>query len=580
MLEEPQGGGPKARGDSPLGARAREHAPDVVALVLLVLLLSGWLNVRYPAPDQEGSFLPATEVVMVFGLIALARYNGVRLRGWAFALLALVGVVVRLFLVADNVSHQYLFRDFRVPLDFYLLPEFVRLLHDTTSKGTLAGYAALLFAALAASFVLLWWSFAQVYRRAGRPTFQRAVAGLVVLTVAAVAARELGGPLLYNGSASRRVVREVRRLRRLPQERQAFVQSVAAVRQRLGEGRRLDKLEGNNVLFMFVESYGRTSLVHPKHREVLLPRYREMEKTLEAEGFHVASNYVTSPTYGGFSWFAHATLDTGVKVTNHLHSRLLDEQSPVTLADQFRGAGYEPILVAPGTSRAWPGMDDYYGFRKHYYAWEFEYEGPRYAWGTMADQYVLYYIHQREIERRQKPLFLQYALVSSHAPFSDVPRYVENWSRLGHGAGLRRAGRDQFDTKWDDPKQLAEGYAAAISYDLRVIENYLTKFIKDDSLVIFMGDHQPHTGVTGRGAEHKTWSVPSHVASRNPAFIAPFLKRGYTRGMVPEQPLPHVGMERFMEELLSDFSTEPLAVNPGIWSPDQERPQEGEGETR
>jgi len=61
------------------------------------------------------------------------------------------------------------------------------------------------------------------------------------------------------------------------------------------------------------------------------------------------------------------------------------------------------------------------------------------------------------------------------------------------------------------------------------------------------------------------------VVSRNPEFVAPFLKRGYIPGMIPEQPLPHVGMERFMEEFLSDFSTEPLAVDPGIWPPIQER---------
>jgi hypothetical protein len=88
-------------------------------------------------------------------------------------------------------------------------------------------------------------------------------------------------------------------------------------------------------------------------------------------------------------------------------------------------------------------------------------------------------------------------------------------------------------------------------------------------LVIFVGDHQPHQQVTG--PDNLTWSVPIHVVSRNPDFVAPFLRRGYIRGMIPDQPLPHVGMERFMEEFLSDFSTEPLAVDPGIWPPIQER---------
>ncbi|MEY2931547.1 MAG: hypothetical protein RL033_2296, partial [Pseudomonadota bacterium] len=172
-------------------------------------------------------------------------------------------------------------------------------------------------------------------------------------------------------------------------------------------------------------------------------------------------------------------------------------------------------------------------------------------------------------EKTSQPLFVQYALVSSHAPFNDIPRYIDDWSTLGDGSILNDAGRDAYNTSWSNPEQINEGYAAAITYELHVMEGYLTNFIKDDSLVIFVGDHQPHQQVTG--PTNLTWSVPIHVMSRNPALIAPFLRRGYTPGMIPEQPLPHVGMERFMEEFLADFSSEPLAVDPGIWPPVQER---------
>jgi hypothetical protein len=104
---------------------------------------------------------------------------------------------------------------------------------------------------------------------------------------------------------------------------------------------------------------------------------------------------------------------------------------------------------------------------------------------------------------------------------------------------------------------------------MHVMEGFLTNYVKDDSLVIFVGDHQPHQQVTG--PDNLTWSVPIHIVSRNPDFVAPFMRRGYIKGMIPDQPLPHVGMERFMEEFLSDFSTEPLNVDPGIWPPIQER---------
>jgi hypothetical protein len=294
-----------------------------------------------------------------------------------------------------------------------------------------------------------------------------------------------------------------------------------------------------------------------------------MAKRLEAAGFTVASDFITSPTYGGFSWFAHSTLDSGVKVISHLHSQLLDEQRPRGFADHFRDAGYLPILVMPGTTRPWPGMDDYYGFRNHYFSWEFGYRGPRYGWPTMADQFVLYHIEKTEIEHATQPLFVQYALVSSHAPFSDLPRYVDDWDQLGDGSILNRSGRDRFKVTWGLSGDVVTAYTAAVTYEMKTMEGYLENFVHDDTLVIFVGDHQPHQLVTG--PNNLTWSVPIHVASRSPELIAPFLRRGYIPGMVPTQPLPHVGMERFMEEFLADFSTKPLAVDPGIWPPIKKR---------
>jgi phosphoglycerol transferase MdoB-like AlkP superfamily enzyme len=360
----------------------------------------------------------------------------------------------------------------------------------------------------------------------------------------------------------------------LPQERRNIVQQIRAVTERIGKdtGPFLDKLHGSNVLFIFVESYGRTVFVNKEYSDVLVPRYEAMARNLEGEGFHVVSDFITSPTYGGFSWFAHSTLNSGVKVISHLHSQLLDDRRPRGFADHFRDAGYQPILVMPGTTRPWPGMDDYYGFRQHYFSWEFGYQGPRYGWPTMADQFVLYHIQKTEIERATKPLFIQYALVSSHAPFSDLPRYVDDWESLGDGSILKRSGRDRFKVTWGLSGDVVNAYNAAVTYEMKVIEGFLTHYVHDDSLVIFVGDHQPHQLVTG--PNNLTWSVPIHIASRNPELVAPFLRRGYIPGMVPTQPLPHVGMERFMEEFLADFSTKPLAVDPGIWPPIQKRLEE------
>jgi hypothetical protein len=546
------------------------YAADILVLGLVALGLCVWLNFRYPLPTPTyDHFLLALEVPVTFALLALARRLGLRLNWWFFGLLSLIALLARLFVTADNISHRFVFRDFRVPLDLHLVPEFFRLMYDTSPARALASYAALFVIFLVASFVLVAIALRYVYRASERPSVRRGILGFVVLSGCLVASQELQGTFVYKREVSDRIGREVRHVWKLPEEREKILKTIAGVGERIGEGRHLDKLQGSNVLFIFVESYGRTVFVNPEYRDVLVPKYEAMARNLEAEGFHVVSDFVTSPTYGGFSWFAHQTLDTGVKVISHLHSQLLDEQKPKGLADHFREAGYLPIQVAPGSTRPWPGMEDYYGFRNHYFSWEFGYRGPRYGWPTMADQFVLDRIHRLEIEKSQQPLFIQYALVSSHAPFSDLPRYVDDWSSIGDGSLLHRSGRDRFKVSWGLSGEVANAYNAAISYEMKVMEGYLTNFVKDDSLVIFVGDHQPHQLVTG--PTNLSWSVPIHVVSRSAEHIAPFLRRGYVRGMVPDQPMPHVGMERFMEEFLSDFSTEPLAVEPGIWPPIQQR---------
>jgi hypothetical protein len=561
-----------------LDAAPVHYLLDLLLLVVTAVALSAWLNIQYPIPINKWTHLRvALEVPVTFALLALAQRFGVRLRWWFFVVIALLALLVRLFMTADNVSHRFIFRDFRVPLDLRLVPEFFRLMYDTSPAKALVNYGLVFVLALIGSVLLVFFGLRGVYSRSRRPSFRWLVVGYVALAGVLIAIQQNRteyGPELYTRQVSDRIAREVEMAKTLPQERRAIVQQIRAVTQRIGKdnGPFLDKLNGSNVLFIFVESYGRTVFVNNTYSDVLVPRYEAMAKNLESEGFHVVSDFITSPTYGGFSWFAHSTLNSGVKVISHLHSQLLDDRRPRGFADYFRDAGYQPILVMPGTTRPWPGMDDYYGFRQHYFSWEFGYQGPRYGWPTMADQFVLYHIQKTEIERATKPLFIQYALVSSHAPFSDLPRYVEDWESLGDGSILKRSGRDRFKVTWGLSGDVVNAYNAAVTYEMKVIEGFLTNYVHDDSLVIFVGDHQPHQLVTG--PNNLTWSVPIHIACRNPELVAPFLRRGYIPGMVPTQPLPHVGMERFMEEFLADFSTKPLAEDPGIWPPIQKRLEE------
>lgn len=539
---------------------------DGLLLASFWLVMSIWLNIRKPiAMETEDYFRISIEVGVLLALLALLQVFKLRVRWWAFAIFGVFAVLVRIFLTADNVSNRYLYHDFRVPIDLYLVPEFFRLLYDTSGARQLASYAALFTGFILFSLALTSFGTWACYRALARPRARWLLgAGLGGLGLLGVTSA-LGGPRMYTQATALRVKKEVVAYSRLDKERRNLRRQIRDVATRIGNGDRLDKLQGHNVLFFFIESYGRTVWERPEHRELLSSHYEAMEKHLTDDGFHVVSNFLTSPTFGGFSWFAHETLNTGFKVTSHLHSRLLEEENPTSLANYFRDAGYRAVTVAPATTRPWPGMEERFGFSGHYFSWHMQYRGPRFAWAPMPDQYIVDFIHRKEVAKSVQPLFVQYVLISTHAPWSDIPRYVDDWSKIRDGSIFNKTPRDNFDVSWSNLDDAAEAYCTSIAYDLKVLDNYLTQFIDDDSLIILVGDHQPNQAITG--PENLTWSVPIHVISRNREFVEPFVRRGYTPGMVPKQPMPHAGMERFLEEFLSDFSSEPLTVDPGIWNP-------------
>ena len=332
------------------------------------------------------------------------------------------------------------------------------------------------------------------------------------------------------------------------QERQlsTVATSVATVR------RPMDLLDSDLFLFI-VESYGYTVLANPAHFALVEPTYARMEASLTAAGFHVHSHFLDSPAYGGNSWLADATLTTGVWIGDQeIYDRLLLSKVP-TLATMLNGVGFRTVNAQPANVTPWP-EGDYFGFDAKYYYHDYGFRGPVLGWPPMTDQFAIDQIHRREVAPAKEPLFVQYVLISSHYPFRVIPRYIADWDLLGDGSLYHRD-----DTLLRIPRQQENetggslGFATAINYTLEVIEGYLLGFVADrDALVVIVGDHQPWSGISGRGQPR---SVPIHVLSKREHLLRPFVARGYTPGMVPRQPLPHPGMESFMRGLVRDFSS-------------------------
>ena len=313
----------------------------------------------------------------------------------------------------------------------------------------------------------------------------------------------------------------------------------------------LDKLHGADMYLFFIESYGQTIFADERHFLQITPDLVAVEKALRNQGFDIVSNFLNSPTYGGSSWLAHATLSSGVYLNNQMRYNLLITSQVKTLARYFNAANYRTIRAMPGTQWPWP-EGEFYGYQAKYYAWNFGYQGPMFGWSTMPDQYVLEFIRRRAMQTDGQPLFIEFILVSSHAPFHRQPPYLADWTRIGDGAIYNDLEAVTFPILWPDLSNASQGYVTAIRYDLTVIAEFIKRFDKDGALIIILGDHQPNVQLTGK---HQPWSVPVHVISRNTEFLKPFQKRGFRPGLIPTQPPPHRGMESFLYDFLADFST-------------------------
>src|SRR5690606_4076998 len=179
-----------------------------------------------------------------------------------------------------------------------------------------------------------------------------------------------------------------------------------------------ERLQGKDVVVVFVESYGRTALEHPLFAPTLNSVLERAETSLDEAGFATRSAWLRSPTVGGLSWLAHATALSGLWIDSQLrHDSLLRSERP-TLNRLFQQAGWRTVGVMPAITMPWP-EGSYYGYDQFYAAADLGYRGAPFNWVTMPDQYVLSAFQQLERNTHPRtPVMAEIALISSHAPWT------------------------------------------------------------------------------------------------------------------------------------------------------------------
>jgi hypothetical protein len=524
--------------------------------------LLGWtalnvvFNLRYPAPEAWWTpLLPSVDATLLVAACAVWAYAGRRVPATLTGAVGVLAVVVRLFRIGDGITIRYFNRPIDLSSDLPTTPELPRLLGSTVPHPTLIALAAAGLLFLVGIGVLV----AAILRRAERYLADRrgrvifaATAGLTLAISALVPPDERGlragafGPSLVPVA-----VRQVRGYAALARRRQEALAEIRRNDQALRRTpRRLARVPGTNVFLFLVESYGATVLERPDLARAIEPVYAATGGALAGAGFDVASGELSSPTYAGRSHLAQETLATGFRAADPVVDVLVQQERPTTMARIFRDAGYRTVLVQPGSTHR--GLYRWvYDFEQVYSAWDFDYKGPGYRWAPMPDQYTLDFVQRHEVARATRPLLVEYALVSSHAPWSDQPPVVSDWDSIGDGRIFARLPEAHFPIGWTNLAEGGDAYVHSVGYDLQIIAQYIAKFVPGDSLVIVLGDHQPVAEVTRWS---RSSAVPVHVISRNHALVDDFRARGFQSGMRPARSDSAPGLETLLPDLLADLS--------------------------
>jgi hypothetical protein len=474
-----------------LWIRPRSDLSIELAAVVLALALAA---ARFGPPPRR----LLAGLAMAFTVLALGRYVEVTAR-------ELYGRPINLY---HDVPH--------VPR---VIAMFAEAAPPWLTLATFTGVAV----GLAALYALARWAWAHVGAALAAPASRRAIALAAAGVCAAYTFVSGGFAAPVSGSFARQGV--------------LLAQALTGTGPDLGVSPDfrggLERVQGADVFVVFIESYGAATYDRPALAPRVAAGRAALADAAAASGRAIASAFVESPTFGGASWLAHASLLAGVDVRGGDTYNLLTTQRRDTLVHAFARAGYRTVALMPGLRQDWREGVALYGFDAVYDAGRLDYRGPAFGWWRIPDQYALGKLDRAEVApSARQPLFVFFPTITSHAPFRPMPPYQPDWSRLlsdePFDASVAKALRSE-QAEWKD---LDPAYTGAIDYVLTALAGYLRARRGADFVLVVLGDHQPPAGVAG---EQPSWDVPVHVIASRRAIVDELVASGFTHGVDPQR---------------------------------------------
>jgi hypothetical protein len=315
----------------------------------------------------------------------------------------------------------------------------------------------------------------------------------------------------------------------------------------------LTRLRGKDVIVDFIESYGQVAVQGSSFSPQIDSVLNTGTKQLSAAGFSAKSAFLTSPTFGGISWLAHATLQSGLQIDNQQSYNDLVTTDRFTLSDAFKRAGWRTVADVPSNEKSWPEGKTFYHYDQIYDGHNVGYKGPNFSYAAVPDQYTYAALQRLELSKpNHTPVMAEIDTVSSHTPWAPLPRMVDP-SQVGDGSvfdGMPAQGQSPTAV-WRDANKVRAAYGQSIQYSLNALISFVQTSADKNLVLIVLGDHQPATIVSGQSANH---DVPITIIAHDPAVLKQISEWGWQDGLLPNPQAPVWPMDTFRDRFLTAYS--------------------------
>jgi hypothetical protein len=363
---------------------------------------------------------------------------------------------------------------------------------------------------------------------------------------------------LSSASTTALAVEEVKQVRYELHDRVVFARRIAADPYAdTPASRLLAGLRGHDVLVVFVESYGRVAVQDTSFSPGIDRLLERGTQTLRRAGYRTRSAFLTSPTFGAGSWLAHASIQSGLWVNSQGRYDQLLGTHRLTLSSAFGQAGWRTLLDVPADTRDWPEGQAFYAPDAVLDSRNVGYAGPAFGYAPIPDQYTLSWLAHHELEpgigSGRPPVMAEVDLVSSHHPWAPLPHLVR-WDRVGDGSVFdpMPAQGDSATEVFGSAARVRAAYAESVRYSLRTMVGFLARMQRRDPglVVLMLGDHQPHSYVTGPDPGRQ---VPVSLITRDPSVTAQVRGWHWQPGLRPRPDAPVWGMHDVRDRIFEAF---------------------------